>query len=212
LTLAVDDLTESAIWRDLLALTGTFRTFYGAANVTKAWRSTFGVQSSVDLRLVPQSARVTNVLDASSWVDAQFTFSASEGGPQLSCSGFISLVPDGHGRWKIWMLRTILDGIADYGNVDVLDPVKSQELVNGYYVNGKRRTGEHRNDSKRHFDVIVVGGGQAGLGVGGRLQALNVSYVIVDKFEKVGDSWNTRYDSTKRESIPTVFESELTIV
>jgi cation diffusion facilitator CzcD-associated flavoprotein CzcO len=45
----------------------------------------------------------------------------------------------------------------------------------------------------------VVGGGQAGLGIGGRLQALNVSYLVVDKFGTVGDSWDSRYDSTKRE-------------
>jgi hypothetical protein len=50
---------------------------------------------------------------------------------------------------------------------------------------------------RKHFDCVVVGGGQAGLGTGGRLKALGVSYVILEKHMRVGDSWGTRYDSTK---------------
>ncbi|XHG08925.1 hypothetical protein AWENTII_012013 [Aspergillus wentii] len=38
---------------------------------------------------------------------------------------------------------------------------------------------------------------EAGLSTGGRLQALGVSYVIVDKNEEVGGCWLGRYDSTK---------------
>ncbi|OQV09860.1 hypothetical protein CLAIMM_13940 [Cladophialophora immunda] len=193
LSLSLEDLTESAIWRDLLALTGTFRTFYGAESVTEAWTSTFGRQNPVNLNLVPKTATHFKVLDVSSWVDAQFTFQTSGDGPQLSCSGFLSLVPGDRGEWKIWMIRTVLDEIADYGNVDALEPV-----VAGPNNSIRERVEGPDNDHARHFDVVVVGGGQAGLGIGGRLQALNVSYLVVDKFGIVGDSWNSRYDSTKR--------------
>ncbi|KAH0847632.1 Flavin-binding monooxygenase-like family protein [Fonsecaea pedrosoi] len=186
LSLSVDHVTDSVIWRDLLALTGTFRTFYSAPSVTEAWTNTFGRHGQVDdLQLTPGTAKVFSVLDASSWIDAQFTFHASPGGLQLRCSGFISLVPTDNKGWKIWMIRTILDEVADYGNVDVLDPVVPHIK-------------ERDNGLSQHFDALVIGGGQAGLGIGGRLQALNVSYLVVDKFDSVGDSWNTRYDSTKR--------------
>jgi hypothetical protein len=195
LSLSLDDLADSAVWRDLLALTGTFRTFYSAKGVLEAWRATVGSQGPVDLQLVPDTARLFNVLDVSSWVDAQFTFKTSEGGPQRSCSGFISLVPTGAGGWKIWMIRTVLDEITDYGNVDVLDPVAPSEAIEGT----ANSITEKVDGDIQHFDAIVVGGGQAGLGIGGRLQALNVSYLVVDKFGTVGDSWDSRYDSTKRE-------------
>ncbi|OAL37634.1 hypothetical protein AYO20_03141 [Fonsecaea nubica] len=186
LSLSVDDVTESVIWRDLLALTGTFRTFYSAPSVTEAWTNTFGRHGQVDdLQLTPGTAKVFRVLDASSWIDAQFTFRASQGGLPLRCSGFISLVPTDNKGWKIWMIRTILDEVADYGNVDVLDPVVPHIK-------------ERDNGLSQHVDALVIGGGQAGLGIGGRLHALNVSYLVVDKFDSVGDSWNTRYDSTKR--------------
>ena len=52
--------------------------------------------------------------------------------------------------------------------------------------------------SSQRFDCVVVGGGQAGLATGGRLKALGVSYVVLDKNERVGDSWKLRYDCAKR--------------
>jgi hypothetical protein len=59
------------------------------------------------------------------------------------------------------------------------------------------RDGSLPASTESHFDCVVVGGGQAGLSTGGRLKALGVSYVILEKHARVGDSWGTRYDSTK---------------
>ena len=195
-----EDLLDSAIWRDSLALTGTFRTFYSAKGIAKAWKDTFNQQSAMDLTLVPNTARLFKLLDESSWIDADFIFQTRSRGPRRTCSGIISISFDENKGWKIWMIRTTLETIEGYGNVDVLNPVVLPETVdkttNG--VNGEAK-GEHKQETTQHFDVIVVGGGQAGLGIGGRLQALNVSYLVIDKFDAVGDSWNLRYDSTKRE-------------
>jgi monoamine oxidase len=70
-------------------------------------------------------------------------------------------------------------------NVDVLD------IVNG---NAKLTNG-HSEES--HFDCVVIGGGQAGLSQGGRLKALGISYVVLDKYKEVGDNWKLRYGSAK---------------
>lgn len=43
--------------------------------------------------------------------------------------------------------------------------------------------------------VLVVGGGQAGLALGARLEMLGVPYLIVDKHPRVGDQWRSRYRS-----------------
>lgn len=50
------------------------------------------------------------------------------------------------------------------------------------------------------FDCIVVGGGQAGLAMGGRLKALGLRYVVLEKQKNLGDSWKTRYGSARCES------------
>lgn len=45
------------------------------------------------------------------------------------------------------------------------------------------------------LDVIVIGAGQAGLGMGHRLRQAGFEFVIVDDHERVGDTWRERWDS-----------------
>ncbi len=47
------------------------------------------------------------------------------------------------------------------------------------------------------LDVIVIGGGQAGLSVGYYLARHDLRFVILDANERVGDSWRKRWDSLK---------------
>jgi putative flavoprotein involved in K+ transport len=47
------------------------------------------------------------------------------------------------------------------------------------------------------FDVIVVGGGQAGLSVGYHLGRTGVRFLILDANERVGDSWRQRWNSLR---------------
>jgi putative flavoprotein involved in K+ transport len=47
------------------------------------------------------------------------------------------------------------------------------------------------------FDVIVIGGGQAGLSVGYYLARAGLHFTILDANERVGDSWRKRWDSLR---------------
>ena len=47
----------------------------------------------------------------------------------------------------------------------------------------------------RVLDVLVIGGGQAGLATGYHLRATGLRYEIVEDHARVGDSWRQRYDS-----------------
>jgi putative flavoprotein involved in K+ transport len=50
---------------------------------------------------------------------------------------------------------------------------------------------------KEEFDVVVIGGGQAGLSVGYHLAQAGVRFVILDEHGRVGDSWRKRWDSLR---------------
>ena len=50
------------------------------------------------------------------------------------------------------------------------------------------------NDSR---DVIVVGGGQAGLATGYHLARRGVSFLILEANDRIGDSWRKRWDSLR---------------
>ncbi|WP_409178338.1 flavin-containing monooxygenase [Brevibacillus fortis] len=45
------------------------------------------------------------------------------------------------------------------------------------------------------YDVIVIGGGQAGLALGYALKCKNRRFVILEQNKRIGDSWRQRYDS-----------------
>src|SRR5690349_19923790 len=47
------------------------------------------------------------------------------------------------------------------------------------------------------FDVIVIGGGQAGLSAGYHLARTGLRFVILDASERIGDAWRNRWDSLR---------------
>ena len=190
-SVSAEDFTEDALWRDSFALSGTLRTFFGASTVAAAWKGTSASQCPAGFTLTPNSPHIS-LHGEYAWIDAGFTFETSGKKPHTTCSGFISLIPGEDGKWKIWLLRTILENLKGHGNVDVMGP--KGELTNGIV---------DRQDSG-HFDAVVVGGGQSGLATAGRLEALDVSYVMIDKYRQVGDNWNMRYDSLKRKSTSVI--------
>jgi putative flavoprotein involved in K+ transport len=55
-----------------------------------------------------------------------------------------------------------------------------------------RATGE-----RERFDVVVIGGGQAGLSVGYHLRKRGLHFVILDAEKRIGDAWRKRWDSLR---------------
>lgn len=121
----------------------------------------------------------------SSWIEARFTFKTKGPLPAI-CSGFLSLAYEQDGSYQIWVLRTILEGFVGYPSVDTMAREKSLGL---------------RHSTKTDYQCLVIGGGAAGLSTAGRLKALGVDYLILEKLANVGDSWACRYNAAKRESV-----------
>src|SRR5215211_5721330 len=45
------------------------------------------------------------------------------------------------------------------------------------------------------LDVLIIGGGQAGLAMGSGLKETPLSFRIVERHPRIGDSWRNRYAS-----------------
>jgi len=52
-------------------------------------------------------------------------------------------------------------------------------------------------ETTEHTDVLVVGAGQSGLALGYHLQRRGRQVLLVDRNERIGDSWRARWDSLK---------------
>ena len=49
----------------------------------------------------------------------------------------------------------------------------------------------------KRYEVIVIGGGQAGLSTGYYLSKAGLRFLILDASERIGDSWRSRWDSLR---------------
>ena len=56
----------------------------------------------------------------------------------------------------------------------------------------KQEAGER---SREHYDVVVIGAGQAGLAIGYFLARQGRRFVILDAADSIGAAWRTRWDS-----------------
>ena len=52
-------------------------------------------------------------------------------------------------------------------------------------------------ESTEHTDVLIIGAGQSGLALGYHLQRRGRQALLVDRNERIGDSWRARWDSLK---------------
>ena len=194
--LRADHFVKEAYWRDLLALTGTFRTFQSPQSIIFAWKELTEKYSLSDLQLVPNSSAIRSN-PTISWIHARFTFRVSTR-PAAKCSGILRLVPDADGRWKIWVLSTILEEIEGLDNPDVL-LLRSQQKLSATEDSPSQISLRKRKDERRprsnEFGCVVIGAGMAGLSTLSRLRALGVSAIAVERHRELGGNWLARYDS-----------------
>lgn len=187
-TLQLDAFDEDALWRDLYALTGLPRTFYGRAKILSVWNEVGAYHHPRHFLLVPGTARLMSPESEVGWVQANYRFETF-GTPATLCSGQIGLIPNGKGGWKIWLLTTILEQLQGFHSPDEFRP--SCDDGNGLpQIQGSRA-----------YECIVVGAGFAGLCLSARLKALDVRYVTLEKNARVGDNWRNRYESATCEDI-----------
>lgn len=192
-----DILHSSILWRDWFALTGQIRTINGVDKVAKLWNKQ--AKSLQINNIKTKAGRITKPIPTGSWVDIPFTFTThGDDGLVGNCTGVASFIMDNDGRWKIWMLVTVLDNFADLGHPDV-PPATQNVPVSSGVANGRINVNGHGVEDQ--FDVVVLGAGQCGLSVAGRLAALGISYVLLEKRARVGHNWINRYESVRQHTV-----------
>lgn len=187
-------LLPDAYWRDVLALTWDLHTFYGIEQIEEGLRaaSATGRLSELQLRAdVPVRRVVRGGREA---LEAVFEFAAPAGGG----AGVVRLVAEPGAEPRGWTVLTALqdlDGGAASTAPAAEDgpPERHHRDFAGPNWLDRRRAAVRYDD--REPEVLVVGAGQAGLGVAARLRHLGVDTLVVDRFERVGDNWRTRYHS-----------------
>ena len=181
-------------WRDLLALTWHVTTVSGPAGIADALRGHSATAAPSNFRLDESDAPVRMVMRGGKEdvLEAIYLFETKNGPAQ----GVFRLLPDDTdgGRLKAWTLLTALSSIQGHeesvGMARPTGEVYSRDFA-GPNWQDRRDTAVAYAD--RDPDVLVVGGGQAGVSTAARLTQLGADTLIVDSNDRVGDNWRNRY-------------------
>ncbi|MEO8629131.1 MAG: NAD(P)/FAD-dependent oxidoreductase [Betaproteobacteria bacterium] len=180
-------------WRDVLALTWRIVTIDGRDAILSEL-STHAVQvNPAQFKIDPRRAAPRHVTRAGTRaIEAIFKFETRSG----RGSGVLRLIPDESdgNTLKAWTLLTALEELkgfeAPLGRSRPKGESYSRDFRGPNWLD--RRTSA-AGYSDRDPDVLVVGGGQAGLAIAARLTQLQLDTLIVDREQRIGDNWRNRY-------------------
>ena len=190
---AADLFVSKGNWRDLLAFTWSLRTFSGRENIAAGLEQVFGgpklVRVSASTTVAPQMVRRAG----QDCLEALFELETTEG---CGTGVLRLLVETGSTAPKAWTLLTALGQLN--GHEEHVGERRPSGLSYSRGFGGENWLDQRRAAQSyvdREPDVLIIGGGQAGLGVAARLRQLDVDALIVDRLDRVGDNWRNRYHS-----------------
>src|SRR5438067_4028346 len=184
---------RESYWRDVLALSWNLQTVNGADVLVRELKAHAGRVAPSGFRIDPDRAAprwVTRAGTAS--IEAIFKFETEEG----RGSGILRLIPDAadNNRLKAWTLLTALDELKGFeeqlGSSRPRGQSYSRDFRGPNWLDLRKDAARY---AERSPDVLVVGGGQAGLAIAARLKQLQIDTLIVDREARVGANWCKRY-------------------
>ena len=180
-------------WRDVLALSWNLQTINGAEAILRELKARAISAAPSGFRIDPDRAAPRRVTRAgTNTIEAIFKFETSQG----RGSGILRLIPDaGDGnRLKAWTLLTALDELKGFEEQQGKSRPRGQSYSRDFrgpnWLDLRKAATQYAD---RDPDVLVVGGGQAGLSIAARLKQLQIDALIVDREARIGDNWRNRY-------------------
>ena len=183
---AVSLFVEDCWWRDMLALTWDFRTFHGSPAIEVFLRDRIDATHPRAFQLRQDFLGLQRPYEDLAWINAFFNFETDVG----IGFGIFRLVPTANGEWKAHVVYTNLEDLK--GFPEKIGALRNPDPNHGHWEEDRNREKEFE---KSDPVVLIIGGGQSGLDVAARLKSLDVSTLVVERNERIGDNWRNRYDA-----------------
>ena len=179
-------------WRNLFGISWRFATVSGNASVTMELLTRAAEFHARDFRLdVARLAPRAGMAGGRDVVEAIFAFE-SDNGPGY---GALRLLRDADGAMRAWTISTSLDFDAI---CDIRDAATVTSHVRDFagpdWLEERRQSAAYDG---REPDVLIVGGGHAGISVAIEARRIGLSALVVDRMARVGDNWRLRYRGLK---------------
>lgn len=181
---AVSNLfADECYWRDLVTFTWNIKTLESQADIKAMLEACLSDVKPSNFQIEGQANEADGVTDA--WFTFETDISRGKGQIRLL---------DG----KCWTLLTTMVELK--GHEETKGTTRIKGVEHGAFKDRKNWLERKEQEeaelgySKQPY-VVIIGGGQGGIGLGARLKRLGVPTIIVEKNERPGDSWRKRYKS-----------------
>ena len=180
---AVALFAQDSYWRDLVAFTWNIKTLEGRGQIEAMLTAMLADTRPSGWQLEGDATEADGVTDA--W----FTFETA--------------VARGRGHIRLknglcWTLLTTMTELKGFEEKTGAQRIKGAEhgAAPGRknWLERKTQFEAELGHSEQPY-VVIVGGGQGGIGLGARLKRLGVPAIIIERNAKPGDSWRKRYKS-----------------
>ena len=178
-------------WRDILALDWSFRTCAGPGEIGALVRGLPPAARPRSFRIAPDRMPPRRVRRGGRDVIEGFAdFDAGAG----RGTAFVRLLDED--TPVAWLLLTTLQELRGHeeavGDRRPTGEEYSHNLTGGNWLDRRRQA---RAFTDRDPEVLIVGGGQAGLSLAARLARIGVDALVVERNGRIGDNWRQRYHS-----------------
>jgi len=179
---------DDGLWRDMLALTWTFRTIHGASRIRKLLGARLVATKVTSIHLSTRKDKEPSLFSVPglAWVQAFFDFETAVG----VCSGIFRVVPTADAQWKAHVMYTNMEFLR--GKPFKIGHLRDSELNHGEWLDQRAKEAAFEDTDPK---VLIVGGGHGGLDVAVRLKYQDIPALVIEKNARIGDNWRNRYQA-----------------
>ena len=190
---ALSELFEAdSHWRNLFGISWYFATFSGNATVTAELLARAAEVGAAHFRIDPAALAPRHAVVAGrEAIEAVFAFESGNG-PGY---GAVRLVRQADGSARAWTFSTSLD-------FDSLVAARARASTESHtrdfaapdWLEQRQASAAYETSDP---DVLVVGGGHAGISVAAELNRIGLTALVIDREQRIGDNWRLRYRGLK---------------
>jgi cation diffusion facilitator CzcD-associated flavoprotein CzcO len=184
-------LAPDCHWRDIVALTWSLHTTSCATVLAPALHAAVRDEQMQALRFDSRRSPAQQVERAGVQCIEFFARFETRAG---SGEAVIRLRASDDGSYRAWTLMTALSSLHAHVSRELAQPELAVDIHAPNWLDIRHATAKF---SDRDPDVLIIGGGHAGVTAAAELGQLGIAALVVDQESRIGDNWRLRYHSLK---------------
>ncbi|KAH8100893.1 dimethylaniline monooxygenase (N-oxide-forming) [Cristinia sonorae] len=185
-------------FRDVLTLNWDYRALEGTDKIINYLQSNLKPGQVREFKLVGDLHCEPVYVAETGTVEAVFTYETMVAHGR----GYVRLVQDGaQGTWRALNVCMMVMDLK--GNVEVQ---YESGLYGGHTLAWSDVYRDRRSKVEGNPHVLIIGSGQTGLQIAARFKQMNIPAVVIERNDRVGDNWRTRYPTLTLHTVRMLYQ------